>query len=443
MADPVLSEDRRKQLDGIVSQMEANGEPSENIQFVVDDFKKKYATSAQPEAAPSLMQRVENFSQGVRDVQTGILKAGVNSLPAIGGTVGGIVGGIGGTVGGVGVGGVPGSIGGAAVGGAGGEAARQLINRAAGWDAGPSSATDAAMAIGTEGAIQGGLEGLGKGFGAGMAKAAPWLMEKAVKPTTALLKEYRTTGPAIVKTLLDEGINVTEGGVMKLQKLFNENNQQIKEALENRDNLLRRLSPTGDSAVVDKSRVAARVLPTANRLAQQTNPTKDLKAVGDTVTEFMNHPTMPGNLTLPEAQAMKIGTYQQIGKKYGQISSAEVEAQKALARGLKEEIASEVPQISALNKADSELMAALDAVGRQAALSARKDPVGFAWAAHHPTTFIAALIDRSPAVKSFLARGMYKQAALVGNVSPLTLRAALAAISQSSEASPDGELPQK
>jgi len=37
-----LPEKRRKQLDGIVSQMEANQEPVENIQFVVNDFKQKY-----------------------------------------------------------------------------------------------------------------------------------------------------------------------------------------------------------------------------------------------------------------------------------------------------------------------------------------------------------------------------------------------------------------
>jgi hypothetical protein len=37
-----LSEKRRSQLDGIVSQMESNGETTEDIQFVVNDFKNKY-----------------------------------------------------------------------------------------------------------------------------------------------------------------------------------------------------------------------------------------------------------------------------------------------------------------------------------------------------------------------------------------------------------------
>jgi len=44
-----LSEDKRTQLDSIVSRMEANKEPLENIQFVVNDFKQKYSVIRTPE----------------------------------------------------------------------------------------------------------------------------------------------------------------------------------------------------------------------------------------------------------------------------------------------------------------------------------------------------------------------------------------------------------
>jgi hypothetical protein len=292
----------------------------------------------------------------------------------------------------------------------------------------------------TEGAIQGATQAVGPALSAAK-EVGPWMMQKALKPTASMLKEYRTTAPQLVKTLLDEGINVTQGGLDKLQRLFDANNKDISSAISDREALLQRLGIGAD--VVDKNRVAARTLTTANRLAQQTNPTKDLQAVADTVTEFQNHPTMPGNLTLTEAQKMKIGTYQQIGKKYGQISSAEVEAQKGLARGLKEEIAAEVPQISALNERDSRLMAALDAVGRRVALSGNHDPVGFAWVAHSPVSFLAALIDRNPTVKSLIARGLYKQADYAGRVAPGMIRTALAAIAQQPSPSPDAPPPQE
>ncbi len=255
---------------------------------------------------------------------------------------------------------------------------------------------------------------MGAGIGAGAKVAAPWLMQKALKPGVALLDEYRTSAPKLVKTLLDEGINVTQAGVDKLQKLLTATNQEIKQAVA---------SATGS---VDKNSVAARALTTANKMAQQVNPTKDLQAVGDTVQEFLDHPVYAGRkLTIPEAQAMKQGTYQQIGKKYGEVSSASIETQKALARGLKEDIAAEVPGIAGLNTRDSELMAALDATGRRVALSGNRDPVGFAWVAQHPVSFLAALFDRSPAVKSLVARGMYNSAATAARVSPQLLRAAI------------------
>jgi hypothetical protein len=57
-----------------------------------------------------------------------------------------------------------------------------------------------------------------------------------------------------------------------------------------------------------------------------------------------------------DAQAMKQGTYQVLKGKFGEQGSASVEAQKALARGLKEEIANQFPEISNLNANESRLL---------------------------------------------------------------------------------------
>lgn len=46
----MLSEQNRTKLDGIVSQMTANGETEETIRFVVEDFKSKYTEQQAPEA---------------------------------------------------------------------------------------------------------------------------------------------------------------------------------------------------------------------------------------------------------------------------------------------------------------------------------------------------------------------------------------------------------
>jgi len=54
-----LSEQDRQKLDGIVSQMESNGEKSEDIQFVVNDFKTKYEPQSGPATIGEMRRREE------------------------------------------------------------------------------------------------------------------------------------------------------------------------------------------------------------------------------------------------------------------------------------------------------------------------------------------------------------------------------------------------
>lgn len=280
---------------------------------------------------------------------------------------------------------------------------------------------------GTSGAIQGAVQGAGTLLSKGMTTAAPWLMQTALKPTKALLEEYRTTGPALATTLLNEGVNVTPGGLQKLGVLLDANNAAISDAVR-----------TAPPVNIPKPTIAARALTTAGKLAQQTNPTSALEALRDTVTEFLDHPVYKGDLSVPDAQAMKVGTYKAIGDRYGELSNASVETQKALARGLKEEVAAAVPGISDMNARDSQLMAGLDAVGRRVAQAGNVDPVGFAWAAvHRPASFVAAMIDRNAAVKSLIARGMWDQAGRVAGVAPNLIRTAVAAVAAGQPDAPD------
>lgn len=340
-------------------------------------------------------------------------------LPAVTGALGGVAGGIGGTVFGFGVGGAPGAIAGAALGGGAGEAYKELIRRARGQTA-PASSGEAAASIGTQGAIQGGTEAVGAGLGAGMAALGPRIMQSAVKPGLKVLLRGQQTGEPIlpvVKTLLDEGINVTPGGVAKLRDLVAGTNQQIASAVGS------------STAQISPLRVAGRLSDTARTFGAQVNPQADLAAISTVGENFLAHPNLAsGTIPVANAQALKTGTYARIGEKYGQASAASIEAEKALARGLKEEIASAVPEVVPLNAREGQLLEALDVVGRRAALAGNRDPVGFAWAAHNPTTFLAALMDRSPVVKSLLARGLYNAAAAAGRVTPQLIRTAVTAL---------------
>lgn len=349
-------------------------------------------------------------------------------LPAAGGAFGGLVG-AGTGVPTAGTASAPLAIGGAALGGATGEAARQIGMRAIGGYA-PTTSAEAAKRIAAEAAIQAGAEGIGVGTGKVLKSVGTGLMQSAVKPNPSLLKEYKTTAPKLVQTLLDEGINVSPRGLEKLDNLLTATNKEISAAVANA------------RGTISRDAVVSRAGSVRQTMAEQVNPRQPLRDVRRSLEEFRTDGAVPargGNfsmlpptaapLTVPEAQAMKVGTYQQIGKSYGQMSSAKVETQKALARGLKEEIERAVPKIRELNKRDAELMAAGEAVGHRISIAGNRDPIGFAWVASHaPQTFLAALIDRAPAVKSMLARGMYSSAGKAAKVSPQLIRSAVVAL---------------
>jgi hypothetical protein len=114
------------------------------------------------------------------------------------------------------------------------------------------------------------------------------------------------------------------------------------------------------------------------------------------------------------AQELKQGTYAALGKKsYGELKGADTEAQKALARGLKEEIATAVPAVSKLNAQESKLLTTLDVTERRVLMEANKNPMGLAWLASHPAAWAAFMADRSGPFKSLAARIVNKNAEAV------------------------------
>jgi hypothetical protein len=283
--------------------------------------------------------------------------------------------------------------------------------------------------MGTQAALQGGSEAVGAGVGAVLRPVGAAVMQSAVKPglartTKAIFKGVATEDLPIVKTLLQEGVNVSQGGIAKLDRIMSASNQEIADALK------------GATGTISPTAAAARVEPVAKAAAAQVNPRADVRTVQGAVDEFLQ--MNPNRLTLPEAQALKQGTYRALGKKaYGEISTTGVEAQKAIARGLKEEIedeakASGFTNIAALNAREGAAIDAKEAIARRLAQAGNRDPVALAWLAHNPVAGLAFMVERSPAVKSLLARGLYNSAAKAAGVTPEVLRAAIYAVASGS-----------
>lgn len=279
-----------------------------------------------------------------------------------------------------------------------------------------------ALNAGEDAAIQGGTTLMGQQIAKAASKVAPALMQSALKPgiKSTLAAVKGGTMPPVVKTLLDEGINVTPGGIEKLNNIIGSTNADIKAAI---DGLGGKISPL---------RVTSRLSDTAKQFANQVNPQADLAAISDVGQNFLDaHGGQ--QLSASAAQSLKTGTYKALkDKAYGEVKGATIEAEKALARGLKEEIAKEAAKsgidLGAINAREGAAITARDAIAKRVAMVGNRDPAGLAWLAHSPVTFMMALAERSPVVKSMLARGLYQSAAKASGMPAEALRWAVGAI---------------
>lgn len=222
------------------------------------------------------------------------------------------------------------------------------------------------------------------------------LMQSAVKPTLADLR----TGDAAraINTMLEQGYNPTMGGALKMQSNIDDLAAQVKDAIAN--------SP----ASVDKYAVASRLSNFMQQARMQANPNADTAAIAKSWNEFLD--SLPGtDIPVQTAQAIKQGTYSALGNKaYGEQMGATTEAQKQLARGLKEEIAQAVPEVGPLNQKMADLINAHEIITRRALMSGNRNPLSLAPLAAHPGGFLAFLADKSDLAKALLARSLYSSA---------------------------------
>lgn len=237
-----------------------------------------------------------------------------------------------------------------------------------------------------------------KAFAPSMQAGGRTLMQSAVKPT---LNDLRSGKAArAIETMLEEGYSPTKSGVNAMKARIADLNDEIADAIKN--------SP----ATVDKGKVASYLQGSLDKFEKQVNPNADVKAIQDAWTEFLTHPLLAGKKDIPVqlAQQMKQATYKSLGDKaYGEMKGAATEAQKTLARGLKEEISQAVPGVAGKNKLESDLINAAKIAERRVLMDANKNPVGLGWLAS-PWMIPFWMWDRSPGAKALTARGLYSGA---------------------------------
>lgn len=221
-------------------------------------------------------------------------------------------------------------------------------------DYGGAAATLAGTVGGVKaaGQVEPGLQAARQTMLPGKGTVAEGLYQSALKPPPG---SYSTSEVnSMVRTGLKEGLPVSAAGVQKLSGIVADLNSQIKGIID---------AGSERGATVNKFSVASRLKRTAGKFAEQVNPEADLNAVSQSGNEFLRN--QPVEIPASQAQSMKQGTYQQLGDKaYGELSSAAKESQKALARGIKEELATQFHEIAGLNARESRLFGLQDALER-------------------------------------------------------------------------------
>lgn len=249
---------------------------------------------------------------------------------------------------------------------------------------------------------------------------------------SALKGGYTVATPAedvasAVQTARDNKIPITPAGQSKITDALT----QIRQSITKK---------TTDAAAagvkVDPNSVMTRLDQLRSKYEQQVDPVQDLKDIDRTGKNFMaqNTSTVPGkpaqppssilgpngqpitpatpatppsSVTVPipadQAQAVKVGSNALNADKYGKISTAQMEAEKALTRGIKEELESQIPELGSLNANQAKLMNLEDILGK--AVNKYTNSAGFAGDLGHTGVAASALrtVIANPMVKARIA----------------------------------------
>jgi hypothetical protein len=233
----------------------------------------------------------------------------------------------------------------------------------------------------------------------GAEDSAKWLMQSALKPTLEQLKSGQAK--TAVDTLLEYGINPTKKGVNILKNKIDDLNTQINERIAN------------STATISRNDVLTSLQKVKQRFGEQADPVSDLLAIEKTGENFAA--SHPKQLSVQLAQKLKRGTYRALSGKYGEEGAASVEAQKALASGLRKGIGDKVEGVNALNAEESKLLNTLEVTERRALMEMNKNPAGIALLTQSPEQFALFMADKSAAFKGLLARMIYKGGQVLGS----------------------------
>lgn len=239
----------------------------------------------------------------------------------------------------------------------------------------------------------------GKAAAPAFERGARTVMQSALKPSRAAIDSGKAD--QAITTLLDRGINASEGGASVLRAKIDVLGNEVKDILQRYP-----------FESIDKAKVTEAFAGAFDKAIKQGTPQSDLAIINKAMQEFLSHPLFATSSKIPVqlAQEIKQGVWRKLGDKSfgkGLVPDAERDAQKAIGSGLRKEIESAVPAVAPINAEQGELLNALKQVQRRAGIEGNKNIVGLGALSPSIEHALIWALDRSPAGKSLLARAMH------------------------------------
>ena len=230
------------------------------------------------------------------------------------------------------------------------------------------------------------------------------LYQSALKPSAKDL----ASGDAskAIETMLKGGFPASTGGVAKMRTIVRELSKQVDDMV------------AAAPGSVDKATVRKEILDQLKTFRSQVNPEHDVKTILKAWDEFRRTTGGMADIPVQRAQELKRGTYKLLADKYSHLGTvgdeAGTQAQMAMARGLRKGVEQNVPKVVEPNKKMAELINAIEIAERRSGIAGNRDLAGIAWLAENPLASAGMLADRSPYVKSTLARLLYSGMPMTG-----------------------------
>lgn len=223
------------------------------------------------------------------------------------------------------------------------------------------------------------------------------LMQSALKPSAKDMDTGR--GAAAIQTALDRGYNVSSGAAEGLKGEVSGLETKIQNALK------------ASGKTVDKGEIAGGLQDVISRVERTSmNPQDRVAAVEKVYSEVMANQKLPNAIPVAQANEIKQGIYQMLRDKYGELGSDAVEAQKTLARHIKESVGAAEPGVAADLKKQSSLANLLNIMRRRTAVEGNTNIGGLAPLASNPPAAMAFLADKYGLSKSMLANLLHSGA---------------------------------